>query len=129
MNGSKVLSFAALVEMVTGFALVAGPAVIVSLLLGSTLPSDGVPICRVAGVALFALGLGSWPGRRGESRSAAFVAMFAYNGLIALYLAHLATFRHVRGLLLWPAVVFHAGVAALLVWSWRSERRTGADRK
>ena len=44
--------------------------------------------------------------------------MLTYNVLISLYLAYLGTAGHQGGLLLWPAVALHAGVAFLLVWVW-----------
>ena len=61
---------------------------------------------------------------RGPSRSGspAFRAMLVYNVLIALFLVYLFTVGHLGGVLLWPAVVLHAVVALLLVWSWRIER-------
>ena len=122
----KVLLFAVAVEIATGLVLVIVPAVPVSLLLGSTLSSDGVPLCRIAGIALVALGSASWPVGSDESNSAAFLAIVVYNRRIALYLgAHLGIFRHLRGLLLGPAVALHAVVAVLLLWS---GRRTRANR-
>jgi hypothetical protein len=102
---------------------------VVQLLLGANLSPDAVPVARVAGLALLGLGLASWPGRaRAESNGPAFRAMLVYNALVALYFIHLATARHVAGPLLWPAVVVHALVALLLVWTWRKERgsKTGS---
>ena len=48
--------------------------------------------------------------------------MLVYNVLIALFLVYLFTVGHLGGVLLWPAVVLHAVVALLLIWSWRIER-------
>ena len=48
--------------------------------------------------------------------------MLAYNVLIAPYLAALGAVRHQGGVLLWPAVALHAGVALLLVRGWLPRR-------
>ena len=44
-----------------------------------------------------------------------------YNGLLSLYRACLGTIRHLVGLLLWPGVALHAGVALLPAGTWRSK--------
>jgi hypothetical protein len=123
----RVLALTAVVEMGTGLALMVVPGIVVPLLLGTTLSPEGIPLARVAGTALLALGLASWPTRApAGSGVPAFRAMLVYNALVALYLTHLATARHVAGLLLWPAVALHAVVALLLVWTWRKERGSRA---
>ena len=115
----KILIFAAVVEVGTGLVLLIDPAIVVTLLFGSEVSSPGTQIARVFGIALLALGLACWPGRqRAETSSPAFRGMLLYNAGIALYLAYLATVRHMGGLLLWPAVVVHGLVAALLIWTW-----------
>jgi hypothetical protein len=127
ITGKSTLAFASVVEVGTGLVLVVVPALVVSLLLGLRLSADGMPIARVAGIALLALGLACWPSRQGsETASAPFRGMVVYNALIALYLAHLGALRHLAGLLLWPAVALHAVVALLLLWTWRNERRARA---
>lgn len=80
----------------------------------------GIPLGRVAGVALLGLGLACWPGRQAaDGGSPAFRAMLIYNALVALYLGYLGTVGHLGGLLLWPAAVLHAVVALLLIWTRR----------
>jgi Ca2+/Na+ antiporter len=123
----KILAFAAVVEVGTGFALMIDPAIVVTLLLGADISGVGTLLGRCFGIALLALGLACWPGRqRAESGSSAFRGMLIYNLLIALFLTYLGTVRHQGGLLLWPGVALHAVVALLLVWTWRAERRTRA---
>lgn len=125
INQRRILGFAAVVEAGTGLLLILVPAFVVALLLGSSTFPTGMAIARLAGFALLALALASWPGRqRAESGSPALWGMLVYNTLVALYLAHLGAYRHVGGLLLWPAVAVHAIVALLLFWTWRVERRT-----
>jgi len=123
----KILAFAAIVEVGTGLALMIRPAMVVTSLLGASESGGGRPLGRFFGVALLALGLACWPSRqRAESGSPPFRAMLTYNVLVALYLGYLGTVRDLGGVLLWPAVALHAGVALLLLWAARDERRTKA---
>ncbi|MGO9831347.1 MAG: hypothetical protein ACLPJH_14510 [Myxococcaceae bacterium] len=118
----NVLGVAAVTETLTGIVLMAAPALLCELLLGTRPSPQAVPLCRVAGIALLALGTACWPNQP-LANAGAFRGMLLYNVLIALYLAFLGTVRHLTGLLLWPVVVVHAVLALLLVWSWRKERR------
>jgi len=121
----RTIVFAATVEIGTGLALMVDPAIVTALLVGTDLPGVGAVLGRCFGIALIALGLACWSRpQRAKDDSSAFWAMLTYNALIALYLAYLGTFGHLRGLLLWPAVALHAVVTVLLVWTWRGERRT-----
>lgn len=124
---TKTLAAASVVEIGTGLALMFDPSLVAGLLLGEDVAGVGVLLGRCFGAALFALGLACWPSEQhSSSASAAFRAMVPYNGLIAAYLAYLGIVGHVRGLLLWPAVLLHAVVAGLLVWTWREERKIEA---
>lgn len=120
----KVLTLAAVVEAVTGLALMIDPAIVAKLLLGAELSGVGPVLGRCFGIALLALALACWPGRqRGDGGSPAVRGMSTYNALIALYLAWLGIVGHRGGLLLWPAVALHAVVALLLVWTGQREAR------
>jgi Ca2+/Na+ antiporter len=125
----KIVTFAAVVEVCTGLALMVAPAIVVASLLGVNESGACMPLGRFLGIALFALGLACWPSRqRTDSGSPAFRAMLIYNMVIALYLAYLGALAHFGGLLLWPAVALHAVVALLLVWTWRAERTDHANK-
>ena len=65
-----------------------------------------MPLARGAGIALIALGIACWPGPP-------LVGMLTYSALVTLYLAYLG-FAGLSGILLWPAVVLHAILTALL---------------
>ncbi len=110
-----VLTFAAVAEFATGLALVVVPSLAGRLLLGEALTGLAVPAARVAGLALIGLGIACWPG---SPR----VGMLTYGATVMLYLAYLGLAGAATGVLLWPAVVLHAVVAALL--SYDIARRT-----
>ena len=108
---AKVLMIAALGEAGTGVALLIAPALVVWLLLGQDLAVASVPVARVAGIALLALGLACWPG---PPR----LGMLAYSTGVTLYIAWLGLAGAAAGLLLWPAVALHLVLSALLLRAW-----------
>ena len=62
MHMKNVLIFAAVAEVGTGLALLIVPSLVGQLLLGEELTGIAVPVARVAGIALIALGIACWPG-------------------------------------------------------------------
>lgn len=107
----KWLGFAAIAEVATGLALFLTPSLVSRLLLGTELAGVSIPIARSFGIALIGLGIACWPGRR------ALAGMITYSGLITLYLGYIAVRGAWVGPLLWPAVVLHAVLTLLLLWS------------
>jgi hypothetical protein len=115
----RVLIFAAVSEAATGLALLVVPSLVGWLLLGNELSGVSIPVARVAGIALIALGLACWPGSYADSNpSRALRAMLCYSLLATLYLAYLGIRGEWVGGLLWPAVVVHAILTILLVRAW-----------
>jgi hypothetical protein len=113
----KVLIFASVGEEATGLALLFVPALVGQLLLGEELTGVAIPVARVAGIALIALGVACWPGTP-------LVGMLAYSAAVTLYLAYVGFAGGLTGVLLWPAVVVHAILTALLAWASKSDRET-----
>ena len=103
----RVLIFAAVGEAGTGLALLIVPSLVGRLLLGEELTGTAIPVARVAGIALIALGVACWPG---PPR----VGMLTYSAAVTLYLAYVGFAGGSAGILLWPAVVLHAILTALL---------------
>ena len=103
------LAFAAISEALTGLALLTAPSLVSQLLLGEQLAGVAIPVARVSGIALIALGIACWPGPP-------LFGMLTYSALVTLYLAYLGFAGGLSGLLLWPAVVLHAILTALLTF-------------
>lgn len=103
----QVLNIAAFGEAALGAALLVAPSLVGQLMLGTALTGIAVPVARVAGIALIGLGIACWPG---PPR----LGMLTYLALSALYLAYVGFADGSSGPLLWPAVVLHAILAALL---------------
>jgi hypothetical protein len=112
----KVLTLAAVAEAATGAALIVVPSLVGRLLLGAELTGVSIPVARVLGIALLALGVCCWPG------STALGGMLTYGALVTVYLAYLGVVGGFTGILLWPAVVVHALLTVLLTRSWYKVR-------
>jgi len=110
----KVLVFAAVSEAATGLALLIVPSLVGQLLLGAELTGVAVTVARVAGIALIALGIACWPGTP-------LVGMLTYSAAATLYLAYIGFTG--GGLLLWPAVVLHVILTALLYRASTSDKK------
>jgi hypothetical protein len=121
----RVLVLAAVGEAGTGLALLIVPSLVGLLLLGEELTGVAIPVARVAGIALIALGVACWPGCYADSRpSRALRAMLCYSLLATLYLAYLGIGGGWVGVLLWPATVAHAILTTLLVRAWLKDRQS-----
>ena len=103
----KVLVLAAVSEAATGFALLFVPSLVGRVLLGEELTGVAIPVARVAGIALIALGVACWP-------VTPLAGMLTYSAAVMLYLAYLGLAGGLSGVLLWPAVVLHMILTALL---------------
>ena len=105
-----VLVLAAVGEAATGAALLVVPSLVGKLLFGTDLTGVAIPVARVTGIALIALGVACWPGTP-------LVGMLTYSAAVALYLAYVGSVGDSAGMLLWPAVFLHAMLTALLIWA------------
>ncbi|NVO17162.1 MAG: hypothetical protein HXX10_24310 [Rhodoplanes sp.] len=112
----RVLIVTTVVECAAGSALLIDPSLAGQLVFGEALTGIAISVARVAGIALIALGIACWPGPP-------VVGMLTYNALVALYLASLGLIGGSTGVLLWPAVVLHAILTALLISDMTRRRR------
>ena len=102
------LTLAAIIEVATGMGLLIVPSLVGRLLFGEEFTGIVIPVARVLGIALVALGVGCWPG------STALCGMLTYSALVTLYLLFLAIRGEWVGPLLWPVVALHGILTVLL---------------
>ena len=114
-----VLALAALAEAGTGLLLLVSPQLVVHLLFAAEVTGAGVLMSRIAGIALIGLGVSCWPS---NSTLQPLWGMLTYSTLAMLYLIILGLGGR-AGILLWPAVVVHAGLAIVLVWTRSTQRK------
>jgi hypothetical protein len=121
----KLLTTKFFVESLAGLPLLLIPSTVIFLVLGITLKSSGVLLAaRFGGAILLALGIACWLLRsrsesRGAIRLAVVLLVYDFSVVALLLLARLV--EHLSGIILWPAVVLHSGLA---VWSWMCLRKT-----
>ena len=113
----KALVLAAVSEAATGLALLIVPSLVGRLLLGEELTGVALPVARVTGIALIALGVACWPGPP-------LVGMLTYSAAVTLYLTYIGFAGGLTGMLLWPVVVLHAILTALLTRASTSDKAT-----
>jgi hypothetical protein len=116
----KLLILAACLEVLTGLALLIAPSRVGFLLFGQELNGIAIPVARMTGVALIALGVACWPGP-------ALAGMLTYGALVALYLAYVGLAGGWTGPLLWPAVVLHVVLTGLLIWASAKDKETNPE--
>jgi hypothetical protein len=126
---NRLLALTALIEAATGLALLVVPSVVVRLLLGAEISGAAIPLGRVAGAALLALGVACWlAGDDTKSRAGKglVVAMLVYNAGAVIVLGAAGIQLPTVGIALWPAVILHAVMA---VWCVRvlCVEKTGSD--
>ena len=112
---SRWLAVAAIGEAVTGVALLLAPTLVGQWLFGGDLSVIGMIMARVTGIALVALAVACWPG-------GPLLAMLGYSAACALYLVYLGVTGGASGVLLWPAVLLHLVLTALLAGTVRMDK-------
>lgn len=114
-NTKALFTVVAVFESATGAALLTAPSLTAELLLGAGLGSpEGILVGRIAGAALFAIGLTCWLERSHSQRSPRpplVVGLLAYNALATVLLASAATIGQMDGIGLWPAIALHTTIA------------------
>ena len=112
----RVLILAAVGEAATGVALLIVPSLVGRFLFGEELTGVAMPVARVTGIALIALGVACWPGPP-------LVGMLIYSAVVTLYLAYVGFAGAWTGILLWPGVVIHSMLMFLLARAWLKGQR------
>jgi hypothetical protein len=115
----RVLVLAAVGEAATGVALLIVPSLAGRWVFGEELAGVAIPLARMMGIALIGLGVACWPGPP-------LVGMLTYSALVTLYLAYVGFAGGLTGVLLWPAVVLHVILTALLFRALTSGKETKA---
>ena len=107
----------AILEAGTGLALTLSPSTPTTVLVGAPLDTyGGLIIARIAGAALFSLGLACWFARDDGPSLAAIglvSAMLVYNIAVVGVLVYAGMGLRLSGSGLWPAAVLHT---VLAIW-------------
>jgi hypothetical protein len=115
MKALLIVKFA--VEAPTGFLLLVSPSTLVWLLFGLPLASHWSMVVRLLGIALLALGVVCLQVRdrsEGHLAKRLIVGLLAYDFAVVAILLVTRIDENVFGILLWPGILLHAGLA---LWS------------
>ncbi len=115
MNDRLLFKTSAIVEILTGLAFLTAPTLVVGFLLGDGLGPTGVAVARVLGIGLVSIGVAGWELLEQDTRLAPRAGLCLYNVGAALVLGILGTYGGMSGILLWPAVLLHALIGAMML--------------
>ncbi|HMD21600.1 MAG TPA: hypothetical protein VKH40_14830 [Alloacidobacterium sp.] len=118
---------AAWLEIVVGVTAIAALGVMCRLLFAAEPDGVAIPLGRLAGIALIALGIACLPSRSAESCRNAVLGLFVYNFGTAILLAWVGIATTLRGALLWPGVLLHVVIAVALLMQLLARRRVGTS--
>ena len=110
-----VVIASAWLEVIVGAIFVVVPDIPCILLFDAKPESIAKPLARWVGISLLALGIACLPPQRMEPRRRAGFGLFAFNAGLAVLLACFGAIASVHGFLLWPVVVLHSVIAAMLL--------------
>lgn len=127
MNTRRLFNTSAIVEILTGLALLVVPSLVIRLLLGEGLGLTCVAVARVLGVGLLALGVAAWETPPQMIRLAPRVGICIYNVGTAVLLMILGVFDGLNGALLWPTAVLHGLLGAAMLWVMLAPSRPAGD--
>jgi hypothetical protein len=119
-DATKWIALAAAAEVAaTGLVLLVRPSLFAWLVFDAEFSDAAQALGRLAGIALLALALATWPTPVATSRGASSVrALLTYNVLATIYLFYIGIDGRLTGMLLWPAVALHAIFSILLGRAW-----------
>jgi hypothetical protein len=112
MHPKLLLIVTACVETVAGLCLLSLPTAVFAILLGlEHARVDTILVGRLAGAALFAIGVASWIARADTLTHAhlgLLIGVLSYNATASILLVFAGLILQMTGVLLWPAVALHA---------------------
>ena len=122
---------AAVIEFPVGVLLLAAPAMVAQLLLGTPLTSAAaLLVARIAGAALLAISLSCWLERRRPAAgplSGLVGGLLVYNAAVFALLSYAALLQGLHGIGTWPACALHFAMAIWCAQVLRMERRARAQ--
>jgi hypothetical protein len=112
MAQKYLVKAAAWLEIIVGIALIVFPNLASTLLFAAALEGPGVPVARFAGIGLISLGCACLSATAAGSPRGAEWGLLIFNVAAAILFVWVGLATTLHGLLLWPAAILHAGLAA-----------------
>ncbi len=115
MRQRFAVMWAAWLEIVVGVAFITFPALPCAPLFAARPEGIAMPLARWVGVGLLTLGIACLPPRVGGPHRSAVVGLFSFNAGVSTLFAWVGITTLLHGVLLWPVVILHAVIAAVLL--------------
>jgi len=116
MNARLLFNAAAIVELLTGLALLVAPSLVVDLLLGEGVGPIGIAVAQILGIGLLSVGVAGWESEEQKLRLAPRAGLCTYNVGAAIVFVLLGAYGGMNGILLWPAAALHGLIGAMMLW-------------
>ena len=126
MLQKSVVTGSAWLEIAVGVTVIVAPNFLCVLLFATRPEGAGMPIARLAGIALLALGISCLPSVQTGPRRNSVLGLVVYNVGAAILFAWVGVATALHGFLLWPAAILHAGIAAALLPQFLTRRSLAA---
>jgi len=126
MLQKSVVKGSAWLEIAVGVTVIVAPNFLCVLLFATRPEGAGMPIARLAGIALLALGISCLPSVQTGPRRNSVLGLVVYNVGAAILFAWVGVATALHGFLLWPAAILHAGIAAALLPQFLTRRSLAA---
>ncbi len=117
MNTRLLFNISALIEVLTGIAMILVPTLTITLLMGDGIGPGGIAVTRVLGVGLLSLGISTWESAQQPTVARTRIGLCTYNIGVAALLSVIGASGTVGGLLLWPAAGLHATLGATILFA------------
>lgn len=127
MSNRLLFKASAIIEILTGLALLVAPLFVIGWLLGDGLGATGVAVARVLGIGLLSVGVAAWESQGQDSRLAPRAGLCIYNIGITVLLAILGTTGGMHAPLLWLVAGLHGLIGAAMLWVLIARRRKNSD--
>ena len=123
MNSRLLFKASAVVEILTGLALLVAPSLVVDLLLGQGVNPTGIAVARILAIGLLAVGVAGWESPEQTTQLAPRAGLCIYNVGAGIVLAIVGAYGGMNGMLLWPVAVLHALIGGMMLWAILAFRR------
>jgi hypothetical protein len=110
-----VFNVLAILEMISGIALMAMPSSVTRLVLDTDLDSAGAALARILAITLVSLGVAAWQTASSQPNWAGRIGLFVYSGGMMILLPVHGTTTGTFGMLLWPIAAVHTILALVML--------------
>jgi hypothetical protein len=114
MAQKYLVKAAAWFEIVVGAIFIVAPNTASSMLFAAVLEGPGLPIARFAGIGLLGLGSACLTAISAGSTRSAVWGLYIFHAGATILFAGVGLARMPHGVVLWPAAILYAGIAAVL---------------